>query len=100
MANTTLTVTVRGGKPPVTIRIRCFKNNKHFLDISSPKSFQHPFIGLKKGEYSIFIMGFNPLNGSTECSLTPDEITLHPPDPSPVEKTGTAYLAAFHFTVT
>lgn len=99
MANTTLNVTVNGGKPPVTIRIRCFKNSKHFLDLSSPKSFSHQFTDLTAGEYDIIITGINPKTGNTDCSITEDEITLHPPDDSPKNCAGFAYLVAFHFTV-
>jgi len=99
MANTTLKVTVNGGKPPVSIRVRCFKNGKHFLDLSFPQSFKHEFIDLKKGEYSIIINGINPKTGNTDCSISQDEIILHPPDDSPVNNNGFAYLVAFHFTV-
>ena len=99
MANTTLTVTVKGGKPPVSIRVRCFKNGGHFLDLSFPQSFSHDFIGLEVGEYSFIINGINPIGGNTDCSLTQDEITLHPPDDSPINNDGFAYLVAFHFSV-
>ncbi|HVF81751.1 MAG TPA: hypothetical protein VM884_07445 [Flavisolibacter sp.] len=101
MATTTLKATVKGGKAPVTIRVRCFKNGKHFLDLSFPTSFSHTFTDLKKGEYSFFITGFNPkaADASTECSISEDEITLNPPDPSPIKSIGVAYLVAFHFTV-
>ena len=99
MASTILTVTVEGGRPPVTIRVRCFKNGKHLLDLSAPKSFSQEIGNLGKGQYSFFINGFNPAGGKTTCSLTEDEIVLMPPDPSPITNTGIAYLVAFHFEV-
>jgi len=101
MASTTLSVTVSGGTPPVTIRARCFFEGEHFLDISSPRSFSHHFMDLAPGLYDIYIMGFNPKNNKakTVCALTLDEIKLLPPDESPKTETGVAYLVSFHFEV-
>lgn len=99
MASTTLTVTVQGGKPPVTIHTRLFKNNKLQIELSSTKSFTHPFSNLGKGDYLLFISGMNPSGGNTTCELTLDEIALNPPDPSPTTNSDLTYWVIFRFTV-
>jgi hypothetical protein len=105
MASTTLTVTVSGGIPPVKIQVNFFKGQTLVSQSSSKNSFTRDFTNLGKGEYSLFIIGMNPLpspaapNPNTRCELTLDGITLHPPDNSPTVKKGKAYIAKFRFTV-
>jgi hypothetical protein len=100
MAATTLTVTVNGGKTPVSIVINLFKGGQHVTGFIKTETFKFEFTSLTKGDYSLFIGGVNPLpKGSTKCELTKDEITLHPPDDSPITKRGIKYLVQFHFTV-
>ena len=100
MANTTLTVIVSRGNPPAPIFVRCFKDGKHFLDLSSSGSFNHHFTDLVEGDYDIYITGFNRKDGGeTTCFLSEDEIKLQIPEQIPLKTTETAYLARFHFTV-
>jgi hypothetical protein len=105
MASTQLTVTVNGGTPPVSIRVNFFKQGVILFTLHFPGSFTHNFSNLDSGNYSIFIGGVNPLpspaapNPNTKCEITTTNITLHPPDNSPVIKSGRAYVAEFHFTV-
>lgn len=100
MANTILTVIVSHGRPPAPILVRCFKDGKHFLDISSPGSFNHHFTDLVDGDYDIYIIGFNDkTSGNTTCYLSEDQIKVIPPDVSPIKSETPAYLVGFHFTV-
>ena len=103
MAITILTVTVFGGVPPEGIDVSLFKGAERILKEHKTESFNLSIEGLESGfVYSLFIAGRNPLTiagGATKCELTLDEISLHPPDDSPVFKTGKQYLAQFHFTV-
>ncbi len=99
MATTTLTVTVKGGMPPVTIRVKLFKNNTLQVELSSLKSFSHPFSDLGTGNYAIYIAGMNNPGASTTCSLTTNEISLNPPDNSPVTKSEETYWVVFRFDI-
>ena len=101
MANTILTIIVSRGKPPAPIIVRCFKDGKHFLDVSSAGSFNHHFTDLLEGDYEIYITGFNDKDGSgdTSCYLSEDEIKLIPPVVSPIKCDTPSYLVCFRFTV-
>lgn len=100
MTTTTLSVTVSGGTSPVSIIVNLFKGGEHITGFTKTGTFSFNFTDLKKGDYSLFIGGVNPLpKGATRCELTQDEITLHPPDDSPITKRGKKYLVQFHFTV-
>ena len=100
MTSTTLTVTVNGGTSPISIVVNLFKEGEHVLGFTKSGTFVRSFKDLEKGDYSLFIGGVNPLpKGSTKCELTTDEISLHPPDDSPITKKGRKYLVQFHFTV-
>lgn len=100
MASTTLSVTVSEGTSPVSIVINLFKEGYHVLSLTKSGSFVQNFKDLKKGDYSLFIGGVNPLpSGNTKCELSKEEISLQPPDDSPITKKGKKYLVQFHFTV-
>lgn len=100
MASTKLTVTVSGGPAPVSIVVNLFKSGQHLKSFTREKSFSQNFTELGKGSYSLFVGGVNPLpSGSTRCEITTNEITLQPPDDTPVVKKGKKYLVEFHFTV-
>lgn len=100
VAGIILTVIVSRGKPPAPILVRCFKDDKYFLDITSPYSFDHHFTRLGEGDYDIYIIGFNQKDGGdTTCFLTGDEINVIPADKTTIKCEEAAYLAAFHFTV-
>ncbi len=100
MATTTLSVTVSGGTTPVSIVVNLFKGAEHVTGFTKTGTFTLRFADLKKGDYSLFVGGVNPLpKGTTKCELSLDEVTLHPPDDSPIIKKGRKYLVQFHFTV-
>ncbi|HEX8334685.1 MAG TPA: hypothetical protein VF622_18825, partial [Segetibacter sp.] len=100
MAKSTLTVIVSRGNPPAPIFVRCFKDGKHFLDVSSSASFNHHFTDLAEGDYDIYITGFNRKDGGdTTCFLSEEEIKLRMPDKSEIKTTEAAYLVRFQFTV-
>ena len=108
MASTTLTVTVNGGIPPVSIRVNLLKNGNPLESLNFKKSFTRDFTNLTPGNYSLFIGGVNPISSSTDpslpkpstkCELDTTQITLNPPDNTPVTKRGKAYIVQFHFTV-
>jgi hypothetical protein len=98
--STILTVIVSRGKPPAPIIVRCLKDGKLFLDLSSPGSFNHHFTDLSDGDYDIYIIGFNDKNGGeTTCYLSEEHIKVIPPDVSPLKSDKPAFLVGFHFTV-
>lgn len=100
MASTTLSVTVNGGTSPVSIVVNLFKGADHIKGFTKTGSFDFKFTDLTKGDYNLFVGGVNPLpQGNTKCEITTTEITLHPPDDSPITKKGKKYLVQFHFTV-
>jgi hypothetical protein len=100
MAATILTVTVIGGVSPVSIVVNLFKEQNHIKGFTKTGTFRFKFDDLINGDYNLFIGGANPLpQGNIRCELSTDEITLHPPDDSPITKKGKKYLVQFHFTV-
>lgn len=100
MASTTLKVTVSGGASPVSIVANLFRGADHIKGITRSGTFSFRFDELTPGNYNLFIGGVNPLpSGSTKCEITTNEITLNPPDDSPITKKGRKYLVQFRFTV-
>lgn len=99
MASTTLIVTVSGGTTPVSIVVNLFKSGQPVTSLIRTGTFKYKFTDLTKGNYTLFIGGVNPAGGNTKCELTQDEITLRPPDDSPITKKTVKYLVGFHFKV-
>ena len=101
MASATLNVTVYGGTAPENILVKLYHGNTVIDEYESNVSFSKKYDDLQPGIYDLYIAGKNPPaeHGATQCELTRDEITLHPPDDSPITKTEKNYYVEFNFSV-
>jgi hypothetical protein len=103
MASTTLTVTVNGGKAPLSILVNLYKDSGEnpVLSITSSGTFTHIFDNLSVGSnYDLTIGGFNPSGGNTVCTITTDQIKLTPSsNNTPITNSGVSYRVDFNFNI-
>ena len=99
MPSPTLKVTVSGGLAPFPIKVKLLKAGVLQGEFENSTSFQHQFTNLVAGSYRLMISGTNPAGGSTKVEITKNDITLHPPDDSPITKSDHNYIVTFTFTV-
>ena len=99
MITTSLTILINGGLTSPGIKVSLMQNGRHISDFSTTKNLAHPFNDLAPGNYDLLITGANTRGASTTFTLTRTNITLHPPDDSPITKAEANYKVTFHFTV-
>ncbi len=99
MASATLTVTVNGGIPPLSIQVGLLKNGTPVEHFGQASSFTHLFDDLEaNNNYDVTIAGFNPAGGNTSLSISGTGITLTPiSDTTPSEQDGKGYFVDFNF---